>query len=85
MSAAAYWAAMRLLAPLAMLLVAGCITKGPLGANVTGNAVSVTVNNVWNRNQAFPLADEHCAKYGKAARAADSDGDFAFAFDCVTP
>lgn len=71
---------MRYLFPI--LLLSGCATTG---ANVTGNEVSVTVNNVWNRNQAFPKADEHCRKFGKVARAAQVDGEYAFSFDCVTP
>lgn len=54
-------------------------------ANVTGNEVSVTVNNVWNANQAFPLADKHCHQYGRAARASGHSGDYAFMFDCVVP
>ncbi|ALC13839.1 hypothetical protein [Sphingopyxis sp. 113P3] len=64
------------------LLLASCATTG---GNVTGNAVGVTVNNVWNRNQAFPKADEHCRKYGKVARPTGNDSEYAFTFDCVTP
>ena len=64
------------------LLLAGCATTG---ANVTGNSASVTVNNVWNRNQAFGFADKHCAQYGKVARASGDGEDYAFTFDCVAP
>ena len=64
------------------VLLGGCATAS---ANVTGNEVGVTVNNVWNRNQAYSYADEHCSQYGKAARATERDGDYAFSFDCVHP
>lgn len=67
-------------------LLAGCATIEEAGrANVTGNAVAVTVNNVWNANQAFPHAEAHCAKHGKAARPTGAVGEYAFTFDCVTP
>jgi putative flippase GtrA len=73
---------MRLFLLIATLALAGCATTG---ANVTGNEVGVTVNNVWNRNVAFPKADEHCRKYGKVAKPTDSDGEYAFTFECVKP
>lgn len=63
-------------------LLGGCAS---MGANVTGNEVGVTVNNVWNRNEAFPKADEHCRKFGKVARPSQNDGEYAFSFDCVKP
>lgn len=62
----------------------GCAYNVERAANVTGNEVSVTVNNVWNANQAFPIADKHCHRYGKAARATISK-EYAYTFDCVTP
>jgi hypothetical protein len=61
------------------LALGGCAS----GANITGNAVGVTVNNVWNRNQAFPLADAHCRKFGKVAKPIQGDGEYAFSFECV--
>lgn len=64
------------------LTLSGCAS---MGANVTGNEVGVTVNNVWNRNEAFPKADEHCRKFGKVAKPAANDGEYAFSFECVTP
>lgn len=64
------------------LLLSGCATTG---ANVTGNEVGVTVNNVWNRNQAFPKADEHCRKFGKVAKPGNNDSEYAFTFECVKP
>ena len=67
---------------LIVLTLSGCATTG---ANVTGNEIGVTVNNVWNRNQAFPKADEHCRKFGKVARSSQNDGEYAFSFDCVKP
>lgn len=73
---------MRWIVTIAMLSLAGCATTG---ANVTGNEVGVTVNNVWNRNAAFPKADEHCRKFGKVARPSQNDGEYAFSFDCVKP
>jgi hypothetical protein len=53
-------------------------------AGVIGNEVSVTISNVWGMKQALPLADEHCHKYGKAARLSVR-GEYSFTFDCVTP
>lgn len=64
------------------LLLAGCST---MGAGVTGNEMSVTVSNVWNRSTAFKHAEEHCAQYGKVARATGDGKDYHFSFDCVTP
>jgi hypothetical protein len=77
---------MKRLAFLSLLALTGCVTAEHTRktANVTGNEVSVTVNNVWNANQAFPLADEHCKKYGKAARPTIAK-EYAYTFDCVVP
>jgi len=53
------------------------IYPGLFGQRVVGNASYVSVSNVWNEMDALPLADQHCAKYGKeGARAI---------FDCVQP
>lgn len=67
---------------LGAVLLAGCTTTPEKTANVTGNEVSVTVNNVWNANQAMPLADKHCHQFGKAARPSIAK-EYAFTFDCV--
>lgn len=75
---------MRALALCATIGLAACAGQTERAANITGNAVSVTVNNVWNANQAFPLADRHCHQFGKAARLTVS-GEYAFTFDCVVP
>lgn len=60
------------------------IYGGAFGQNVTGNAVSVSVTNVWNQADAMPLADRHCGQYGKAARFSGMSGNTA-SFDCITP
>lgn len=65
------------------LLLAGCAYNVEKTANVTGNEVGVTVNNVWNANQALPIADKHCHQFGKAARLTGSTGEYAFTYDCV--
>lgn len=70
------------LSALAVMLLAGCAGHMERAANVTGNEVSVTVSNVWNANQAFPLADKHCHQYGKAARQTIAK-EYSFSFDCV--
>lgn len=75
---------MKAFTPLLVIALSGCAYDVAKRANVSGNEVSVTVNNVWNANQAFPIADEHCHKYGKAARLSHS-GEYAFGFDCVAP
>jgi hypothetical protein len=51
---------------------------------VTGNAVSVSVSNVWNEADALGLADAHCNKFGRAARINKMTG-YNANFDCVTP
>lgn len=74
---------------LLVMMLSGCATTynvygGAFGQNVAGNAVSVSVSNVWNQQDAMPLADEHCAKFNKAARFI-SFADNTASFDCVTP
>lgn len=75
---------------LVAMLLSGCATSenhiypGLFGQKVVGNAVSVTVSNVWNQQDAFPLADKHCAQYQKAARFISMDGRTA-SFDCLNP
>lgn len=60
------------------------IYPGLLGQKVTGNAAYVTVSNVWNDSHALPLADRHCAQFGRIARLNRSEGA-RFIFDCVRP
>jgi hypothetical protein len=52
------------------------------GQNVVGNEAYVTVSNVWNEMDALPLADAHCAKYGKLARFSEME-NYRAIFDCV--
>jgi hypothetical protein len=54
-----------------------------VGQRVVGNEAYVTVTNVWNEMDALPLAENHCAKYGKIAKYARKEGAKAI-FDCVT-
>lgn len=71
-------------------VLSGCATaptdaniyNSPVGQRVVGNEVYVTVTNVWNEMDALPLAEKHCAQYGKAARYARKEGAKAI-FDCV--
>ena len=64
---------------LVSLVLAGCVGSlagndahiyplGLFGQNVVGNETYVTVSNVYNEMDALPLADAHCAKFGKSAR-----------------
>jgi hypothetical protein len=52
------------------------------GQRIVGNENSVIISNVWNEMDAFPLAEQHCKKYGKSARF-KSDTGVKAAFDCV--
>ena len=60
-----------------------------LGLGEMGSALAATVlraghpTTVWNRNAAFPKADEHCRKFGKVAKPTNSAGEYAFTFECV--
>ncbi|MBS0219252.1 MAG: hypothetical protein JSR91_00780 [Proteobacteria bacterium] len=70
------------------LLVAGCsgsnleTSRGPNGETITGNVVSVQVNNAANAQAAFSLADRYCRDKRRAARFVAQTGTTA-AFDCV--
>lgn len=64
------------------LLLSGCST---FGTGVNGNAMGVTVSNVWNRSEAFKHAEEHCSQYGKVARATGEGENYHFSFECVKP
>jgi hypothetical protein len=55
---------------------------GLFGQNVVGNETYVTVSNVYNEMDALPLAERHCAKFGKAARFKHMERIRAI-FDCV--
>ena len=69
-------------------LLAGCgasdanIYNGLHGQNIVGNEHYVTISNVWNEMDAFPLAEQHCGKHGKSARYKDFKSYRAI-FDCV--
>lgn len=52
------------------------------GQRVVGNEAWVGIDNVWNEGDAFPLAERHCAKYGKVSRFASMQG-YRATFDCV--
>jgi hypothetical protein len=52
------------------------------GQRIVGNENSVIISNVWNELDAFPLAEQHCKKYGRSARFKSITGVKA-AFDCV--
>ena len=58
------------------------IYPGFFGQNVVGNETYVTISNVYNEMDALPLADGHCAKYGKLARFNHMERIRAI-FDCV--
>lgn len=75
---------MKYLASIAALSLAACATTPAGYANVSGNAVSVIVSNVWNQADALPLAEAHCQKYGKSAQFRAIDNHHA-SFDCVSP
>ncbi|TXN20781.1 hypothetical protein [Methylobacterium sp. WL9] len=72
--------------------LAGCVNPkadgnvygGLFGQQVTGNSVSASVSNVWSEADALPLADQHCGKFGRAARINKMTGHTAN-FDCVAP
>lgn len=71
------------------IALAACETNNvdrvyPIGfrQSVTGNAVYVSVGNVWNEADALPLAETHCGKYGKIARFNRMEG-YRAVFDCV--
>ncbi len=72
---------------LASVILSACasdahIYPGLFGQRVVGNENYVTVSNVWNEMDALPLADRHCAQYGKSARFTHMEGNRAI-YDCV--
>ena len=66
-----------------VLLLAGCATISK--PNVSGNELSVVVNNVWNANEAFASAQRHCEGYGRVPKLNEQVGEYAWSFDCVKP
>ena len=60
--------------------IASCATEG---LNVTGNETSVIIAPTGDVAKAFPLAEAHCAKFGKVAHFSRMDG-FRAVFDCET-
>jgi hypothetical protein len=71
-----------------ILSLCGCINDdaniygGLNGQRIVGNETYVTITNVWNEMDALPLAEGHCAKYGKVARYVRMEGPKAI-FDCL--
>ena len=55
---------------------------GVFGQQITGNEHSVIISNVWNEMDAFPVAEQHCKKFSKAAKF-QHFGDHKAAFECV--
>lgn len=79
---------MRKFIVLAALAVSACgggdqvYTAGVVPQNVKGDADHVSVFNVWTAADAKPLADRHCAKFGKVASFSRTAMITAH-FDCV--
>ena len=78
-----------LLMGLLAMSVTGCgreqdanLYGGPLGQTVDGNKNYVLVTNVWTSTDALPLAEEHCAQFGRSALLKSYNG-FNAKFDCV--
>ena len=68
-----------------LVLIAGaaaCTASHPFVAS--GDAKSVQVNYSGDAAAAVPLAQRHCAGYGRTARL-DYSGDGLAVFDCVGP
>jgi len=58
------------------------IYGGLVGQGVVGNKNYVTISNVWNEMDALPLAEKHCAVYGRSAKFNKMEGHRSI-FDCV--
>lgn len=69
-----------------IVVLAGCQNQvygaGLIPQNVQGDESGVSVFNVWKATDAQPLADRHCAEFGKRAIFAKSAPITMF-FDCV--
>ena len=82
----------KLVGPVVCLALTGCTSlagndahiypMGLFGQNIVGNEAYVTVSNVYNEIDALPLAETHCAKYGRIARFNHMERIRAI-FDCV--
>jgi hypothetical protein len=62
------------------------IHSGSFGQYAIGSETYVKVANVYNEKDASPLADAHCAKFGKAARfdhIEEISEQVSAIFDCV--
>ncbi len=65
---------MRAILIAASLCLAGCANDAniypfdPVGQRIVGNETYVSISNVWSEMDALPLAERHCAQYGKRAR-----------------
>ena len=68
------------------VILSGCQNQvygaGLVPQSVTGDEYGVSVFNVWKAIDAQPLADRHCAQYGKRAIFASS-APITMMFDCV--
>jgi hypothetical protein len=75
-------------AVLACLLLTGCMTSDTnvygvgFGQNVSGNETYVSISNVWNEQDALPLAERHCKQFGKLAQFKHQEGHRSI-FNCV--
>jgi hypothetical protein len=72
-----------------VLVLNGCASDANIyhslvGQRVVGSDSYVTVSNVWNEMDGLPLADKHCAQYGKSARFTHME-DYRAIYDCVKP
>jgi hypothetical protein len=59
---------------------------GFFGQYVIGSETYVSVSNAYTETNALPLADAHCAKFGKVARfnhREQADEQVSVIFDCV--
>jgi hypothetical protein len=76
--------------PIVILMLTGCAARedahiyplGLFGQRVVGNSLYVTISNVWNEMDSLPLAEKHCAQYGKSARFNHMEAARAI-FDCI--
>lgn len=78
---------MKKTALLLALTLTGCASDANIygcciGQDIVGNEAYVTISNVYNEMDALPLAEKHCAKYGKVARFNKMESMRAI-FDCV--
>jgi hypothetical protein len=66
--------------------LAACTSRGgtDTGLRVTGNETSVIIGGTASEADAFPIAERHCASYGKVAHFSRIEG-FRVAFDCQQP